>query len=64
MTNEQKIRSELSTTEGLAEYLVIYNDYYGYFYTSDGTACDTKYEAIRHEVDWLCSESDIQNNIL
>ena len=58
MTNEEKIRSEIATTEGLVEYLVEYNDYDGYFYTIDGTSFDTKYEAVEYTVKWLQSESE------
>lgn len=53
MTNEQRIREKISTIEGLADYLVIYNDYYGEFYTSDGESFDRKDEAVKHEIEWL-----------
>ena len=59
MTNEQRIKNEISTTEKLAEYLIVYNDYDGKYYTSDGTAFYVKEEAIEYEVEWLQSESDI-----
>ena len=35
MTNEQKIREKISTTEGLANYLITYDDSYGEFLASD-----------------------------
>ena len=58
MTNEKRIRKYISTTEKLAEYLVNYNDYYGEYYTSDGSSFYIKKEAIKHEIEWLQSESD------
>jgi hypothetical protein len=58
MTNEQRIRNNISTTEKLAEYLIVYNDYNGKYYTSDGTAFYVEKEAIEYEVEWLQSESD------
>jgi hypothetical protein len=58
MTNEQRIRKEISTTEKLAKYLVVYNDYWGYFYTSDGSSFLLKEEAIDYEISWLKSKSN------
>lgn len=57
MTNEKRIRKEISTTEKLAKYLVAYNDYWGYFYTSDGSKFNIKEDAINYEINWLKSES-------
>lgn len=59
MTNERRIRRNISTTEKLADYLINYNDCNGKYYTSDGTAFYIKKEAIEYEVEWLQSESDI-----
>lgn len=56
MTNEQKIREQVSTIEGLANYLVTYNDSYGEFYTSDCESFDRKDEAVKHEIEWLKEE--------
>ena len=56
MTNEQKIRNELLTIEGLADYLVRYDDYYGEYRTSDGETFEEKYNAIKHEIEWLKEE--------
>lgn len=56
MTNEQRIREKISTIEGLADYLVIYNDSYGEFYTSDCESYDRKEDAIKHEIEWLKEE--------
>lgn len=56
MTNEQKIRNELSTIEGLADYLVRYDDYYGGYRTSDCKIFEEKYNAIKHEIEWLKKE--------
>ena len=53
MTNEQRIREKISTIEGLADYLVIYDDYYGEFRTSDCESFDRKDEAVKHEIEWL-----------
>ena len=53
MTNEQRIRDKISTIEGLADYLVIYDDYYGEFSTSDYERFDRKDEAVKHEIEWL-----------
>lgn len=58
MTNEQRIREEISTTEKLAKYLIIYNDYWGMFYASDGNSFYNIEEAIDYEVEWLRSESN------
>ena len=55
-TNEQKIRNKISTIEGLADYLVSYNDNYGEFYTSDCESFETKGEAVQHEIEWLKEE--------
>ena len=51
MTNEQRIRENISTIEGLANYLVTYDDYYGEFSTSDCERFDRKEEAIKHEIE-------------
>ena len=61
MTNEERIRENISTTEKLAEYLVIYNDYYGEYYTSDYSIFEPneREKAIKHEIEWLRSESDV-----
>ena len=53
MTNEQRIREKISTIEGLADYLVTYDDYYGEFSTSDCERFDRKDEAVKHEIEWL-----------
>ena len=58
MTNEKRIRKEISTTEKLAKYLVIYNDYWGYFYTSDGSKFFIEEDAINYEINWLKSKSN------
>lgn len=58
MTNEQRIREKISTIEGLADYLVSYNDSYGGFYASDCESFETKGEAIQHEINWLKEECD------
>lgn len=58
MTNEQRIRNNISTTEKLAEYLITYNDYNGKYYTSDSTSFYVEEEAIEYEIEWLQSESD------
>lgn len=57
MTNEQRIRNIISTTEKLAEYLLAYNEHDGKYYASDGTAFYLEEEAIEYEVEWLQSES-------
>lgn len=59
MTNEQRIRNEISTTEKLADYLIVFNDENGKYYTSDGTPFHVEKEAIEYEIEWLQSESDI-----
>lgn len=61
MTNEERIRNNISTTEKLAEYLIIYNDYYGEYYTSDNYVFEPREreKAIKHEIEWLKSESCI-----
>ena len=56
MTNEQRIREKISTIEGLADYLVIYDDYYREYRTSDSEAFTSKKEAVTHEVEWLKEE--------
>lgn len=56
MTNEQKIREKISTIEGLADYLVSYNNSRGEFYTSDCERFETKDEAVQHEINWLKEE--------
>lgn len=48
MTNEQRIRETISTTEKLADYLITYNDYNGKYYTSDGTHFYVEEEAIEY----------------
>lgn len=53
MTNEQRIRLQLSTIEGLADYLVICNDDYSKFYTSDSKTFEYKSDTVRHEIAWL-----------
>ena len=58
MTNEQRIREEISTTEKLAKYLIIYNDYWGMFYASDGSSFCNIEEAIDYEVEWLRRKSN------
>lgn len=57
MTNEERIREEIVTTEKLANYLIVYNDYYGMFYASDGSSFYDIKEAIDYEIDWLQTES-------
>ena len=57
MTNEKRIRKYISTTKGLAEYNISYNDYYSEYYTSDGTGFYIKKEAIGYEIEWLQKES-------
>ena len=56
MTNEQKIREKISTTEGLANYLITYDDSYGEFISSDSERFETKNEAVNHEIHWLKEE--------
>lgn len=56
MTNEQRIREKISTIEGLADYLVTYDDYYGEFRTSDCESYDRKEDAVKHEIEWLKEE--------
>ena len=56
MTNEQKIREKISTTEGLANYLITYDDSYGEFLASDSERFETKNEAVNHEINWLKEE--------
>ena len=56
MTNEQKIREKISTTEGLANYLITYDDSYGEFIASDSERFETKNEAVNHEINWLKEE--------
>ena len=53
MTNEQRIREKISTIEGLANYLVMYDNYYCEFCTSDYETFDRKDEAVKHEIEWL-----------
>ena len=50
MTNEQRIREKINTIEGLADYLVNYNDNYGEYFTSDSKSFDKKEDAISHEI--------------
>lgn len=57
MTNEERIKNEIITTEALARYLIKYNDDCGMFYTSDGNAFAWREDAIKHEIEWLRSES-------
>ena len=52
----KKIRDKISTIEGLADYLMSYNDNYGEFYTSDCESFETKGEAVQHEIEWLKEE--------
>lgn len=59
MTNEQRIKEEIFTTEALARYLVDYNESDGMHYTSDGNAFYWGKDAIDHEIEWLKSESEI-----
>ena len=59
MTNEQRIREEISTIEGLADYLVVYDDYYGEFRTSDCESFDRKDEAVKHEREWLKENDNV-----
>lgn len=56
MTNEQKIRENISTINGLAKYLITYNDSYGEYFTSDSESFDKKEDAIKHEIHWLKEE--------
>lgn len=56
MTNEQKIREEISTTEGLAEYLIVYSDEYGCYYANDGSRYYIYEDALNYEIDWLRQE--------
>ena len=53
LTYEQRIGKKISTIEGLADYLVIYDDYYGEFRTSDCESFDRKDKAVKHEIEWL-----------
>ena len=46
MTNEERIKKEMLTTEVLARYLVSYNDDWGAYYTNDGTSFYHRSEAI------------------
>ena len=56
MTNEQKIREKISTTEALAESLVVYNDGDGRYYVSNGEYFYDRDEAITYEIKLLKSE--------
>lgn len=58
MTNEERVREEILTTEALARYLVAYNDDWGMYYTSDGNGFYFEIDAINHEIEWLKSESE------
>lgn len=58
MTNEERIKNEILTTEVLARYLVVYNDDEGMHYTSDGNGFYWREDAINHEIEWLKSESE------
>lgn len=58
MTNEQRIREEISTTIRLANYLVTFNEACGMFYSSDGKSFPYRADAITHEFKWLLTESD------
>lgn len=51
MTNEQRVREIIFTTEALARYLVVYNECDGMHYTSDGNAFFWKTDAIVHEIE-------------
>lgn len=59
VTNEERIRKKIVITEGLAEYLVVYNDYWGMYLTSNGDGYNHREDAIKHEIEWLQSESEI-----
>ena len=61
MTNEERIKKEIITTENLAKYLVVYNDDWGMYYTSDGSGFYWWKDAIDYEIEWLKSESEIQS---
>jgi len=58
MTNEERVRKEILTTKALARYLVVYNDDWGMYYTSDGNGFYWKEDAINYEIKWLKSEID------
>lgn len=53
ITNELKIRKKISTTEALAEFLIVYNDVNDRYYVSDGTYFYDRNEAINYEIKWL-----------
>ena len=57
MTNKERILKEMFSTEVMARYLVVYNDDWGQFCTSDGNGFYYKEDAINHEIQWLLSES-------
>lgn len=58
MTNEERIKEKILTTEYLAELLVNYDIYENMYRTSDGSGFYWKDEAIKYEIEWLQSESD------
>jgi hypothetical protein len=58
MTNEERVRQEIISTQALAEYLIVYNDDWGMYYTSDGNGFYWRDDAIRYEIKWLQSESE------
>lgn len=59
MTNEERIKEKILTTEYLAELLVNYDTSVGMYCTSDGNGFYWKKDAIKYEIEWLQSESTI-----
>ena len=59
MTNEERIKEKMFTTESLAEQLVVYDKHENMFRTSDGNGFYWKEDAIKYEIEWLRSESKI-----
>lgn len=57
MTNEERIKKEIFTTEYLAEQLIVHNVQEDMFITSDGNGFYWKEDAIKYEIEWLRSES-------
>lgn len=57
MTNEERIKKEIFTTEYLAEHFVVYNEHENMFVASDGNRFYWKEDAIKYEIEWLRSES-------
>lgn len=58
MTNEERIKEKILTTEYLAELLVVYDNDENMYRTSDGSSFYWKEDAIKDEIEWLRSESD------